>query len=246
MQNTDNSLKRKYSFLFYYTIISSTLFLAFILSSFIAKENKITADEITVKRVTVVGEDNLPRVVISNETRQHPGRADGKELPKRSRNAGIIFFNNTGEECGGISFGAKNKNNVIDHSVSMMMDNYRNDQVIVLENEEHYENGNAAINRGLVINEYPAGAAPLMELVDKLHALDSIKDAAAKETAFNTLLEKDGPKRRLFIGRSQDNDNGLFLYDSKGKPKLLLYVDKAGNPKIEVIDSTGHTKNILQ
>ncbi|NIG53972.1 hypothetical protein [Chitinophaga sp. Cy-1792] len=247
MQNTDNSLKRKYNFLFYYTIISSSLFFVFILSSFIAKENKITADEITVKRVTVVGEDGTsPRVVISNETRQHSGRMDGKDVEPRKRDAGIIFFNNEGDEVGGLSFGVEKDKNTTDHAVYMTMDNHKNDQVIFLRNIENYENGKATIDRGLEIREYPADAAPLMKFIEKIKQLDSIKDPKAREAGYAEYLEKNGARERLFIGRDANNDNGLFLYDAKGNPKMKLYVDNNGNPKIVVIDSTGKAKNIIQ
>ncbi|MFB6454838.1 hypothetical protein ACE38W_06160 [Chitinophaga sp. Hz27] len=240
-------MKRKFNFVFYYAIISTSVFLLFLLSSFVSKDKTLTADEITVKRITVVGEDGTtPRVVISNETRQHPGRIDGKDIPKRQRDAGMIFFNNQGDECGGLCFGANKEKNTLEHAVYMTMDNHRNDQVIMLQNDETYENGKQQIYRGLQINEYPAGAMPLMELVAKEKELDSIKDAKVREAALNAVLENHGPKKRLFIGRNYNNDNGLFLYDSKGNPKMKLYVDKDGNPKIEVVDASGKAKNIIQ
>ncbi|NIG53975.1 hypothetical protein [Chitinophaga sp. Cy-1792] len=245
MQNSDNSLKRKYNFLFYYTIISSSLFLVFILSSFIGKDKNLTADEITVKRITVVGEDNLPRVVISNETRQHSGRMDGKDYPKRERPAGMIFFNNQGDECGGLVYAVTKEKNSTNSGMSFTMDNYRDDQVIQILNDETYENGKAKIQRGITINEYPLGTN-IEDRNAKFKALESIADPKERDAKMEEVFEKEGPKRRLFIGRGRNNDNGLFLYDAKGKPKMKLYVDKNGNPKIEVIDSTGQTKNIIQ
>ncbi|MFB6454837.1 hypothetical protein ACE38W_06155 [Chitinophaga sp. Hz27] len=246
MQTSDASMKRKFNFVFYYAIISTSVFLLFILSSFVLKDKTLTADEITVKRIMVVGEDGTtPRVVISNETRQHSGRLDGKDMPPRQRDAGIIFFNNTGEECGGLCFGVKKEDNTLYHGVYMTMDNYRNDQVIFIQNSETYRNGEREISRGININEYPAGALPLGAAIEKLKQIDSIKDPKEKEAQFNAFIEKDGPRRRLFLGRTENNNNGLFLTDSNGHPKLDLYVDKNGNPRIDVIDSTGHRKNIL-
>ncbi|MEP7081052.1 MAG: hypothetical protein ABI784_10010, partial [Ginsengibacter sp.] len=98
----DKSLNRKINFLMTYAIISTLLFAFFALTSFDKKEKKETFDEIVVKKITVVGEDNLPRMVLSNENRQHSGRMNGKEWPKRERPSGVIFFNNQGDECGGL------------------------------------------------------------------------------------------------------------------------------------------------
>jgi hypothetical protein len=37
------------------------------------------------------------------------------------------------------------------------------------------------------------------------------------------LWNKEGSKRRFFVGRSKENNSGLFLYDENGKPKLQIY-----------------------
>ncbi len=88
----EKNLKKKINFLIAYAVIS-TLFISFLaLSSFSQKDKVEKFDEILVKKITVVGEDNLPRMVLSNETRQHSGRMNGKEWPKRERPSGIIFF----------------------------------------------------------------------------------------------------------------------------------------------------------
>ena len=53
-------------------------------------------DEISAERLNIVGNDGLHRIVISNESKQHSGRIEGKDIPHRDRPAGIIFFNNEG------------------------------------------------------------------------------------------------------------------------------------------------------
>src|SRR6478735_1207545 len=97
-----NGLKRRVNFLTAYAVVSSVVFAFMLLSSFANKEKNLTLDELTLKRMNLIGEDGNLRMVISNETRQHPGIIHGKKLPDRERPAGIIFFNNEGDECGGI------------------------------------------------------------------------------------------------------------------------------------------------
>jgi len=37
----------------------------------------------------------------------------------------------------------------------------------------------------------------------------------------------------------------LFLYDPAGKLKMKIYIDKTGDPKIEVIDNDGKIKTFV-
>ncbi|NML22011.1 hypothetical protein HHL16_14070 [Pseudoflavitalea sp. G-6-1-2] len=245
MQSADASLKRKFNFLLYYTIISSSLFLFFMLSSFNEKDKTLKLDEITVKKMSLIGEDGSLRMVISNETRQHPGRMKGIDLPKRERPSGIIFFNNQGDECGGIIAKVTPEKNATNSGMSFTMDNYHDDQVIQILNDETYENGKAEIQRGLFINEFPLGT-DVISRVAKFEEIEKIKDPKEKKEKMDELREKEGSKRRLFVGRKSNNDTGIFLYDSKGKPKMKIYVDKDGSAKIEVIDAEGKAKNIVQ
>lgn len=243
MNNKNNKTERKINFLITYAIFS-TLFISFLALSSFDKNNVEKIDEIITKKITVIGEDNLPRIVLSNENRQHPGRMDGKDFDKRERPSGIIFFNNKGDECGGIIANVNTDKNSTNSGMSFTMDNYRDDQVIQILNDETYENGQAAIQRGLTINEFPV-ATSIVSRNAKFENLEKIKDTNEREKRMNELWDKEGSKRRLFIGRNKNNDSGLFLYDSKGNPKMKIYVDNAGNPKIEIIDEDGNSKNII-
>lgn len=228
----------------YYAVISTAVCMVFLLSSFAGKDKTLTADELTVKRITVIGEDNQPRIVLSNETRQHSGRMDGKDFKQRERPAGIIFFTNRGDECGGIVAATTDKDGQVNHGMSFTMDNYRDDQVIQILNDETYEKGKAEIFRGLMVNEYPLGSN-LYEKVAQSEELAKIQDPKEREAKLAEFWAKAGAKRRLLIGRTVNSDAGLFLRDANGKPRMNIYVDKDGNPKIEVIDDKGQKKNVL-
>ena len=56
-----------------------------------------------------MGEKGDLRMVISNEHRQHPGIMNGEKLPDRERSSGIIFFNSSGDECGGLVYDGNEK-----------------------------------------------------------------------------------------------------------------------------------------
>ncbi len=245
MKESNKTMKRQINLLTGYAIVSSMLFAFFILSSFNTGANQdLELDELTVKKINLIGEDGSLRMVISNETRQHSGRMGGVDFPKRDRPAGILFYNDEGDECGGIIAKVGTENGSTISGMSFTMDNYLDDQVIQILNAETYNNGNAEIQRGLSINEFPLGTN-LVSRTAKLAELEKIEDSEERQEKMRALWNKEGSRRRLFVGRNINNDSGLFLYDINGKPKMKIYVDKNGDPKIEVIDENGNAKNII-
>ncbi len=102
----------------------------------------------------------------------------------------------------------------------------------------------SSIKRGISINEYPIGSN-LVETYDKFKQLEKIKDEKERMQKIKDLLANEGAKNRLFIGRTKENSSGLFLSGSDGKPKMMIYVDDKGNPKIETYNDKGEVKNYL-
>ncbi|MFS4467514.1 hypothetical protein [Maribacter sp. 2210JD10-5] len=43
----------------------------------------------------------------------------------------------------------------------------------------------------------------------------------------------------FFAGRLWNGNHGLFLSDKKGNGKIKLYLDKDGNPRLELSDKNG-------
>jgi hypothetical protein len=241
----DKKTERKINFLMTYAI-TSTLFISYLtFSSFAPRFDTKKFDEIEVKKITVVGEDNLPRIVLSNETRQHPGRANGKQMEKRERPAGIIFFNDQGDECGGLVYQIKSKDGKINSGMSFTMDNYKDDQVVQIVNDEYYADGKAWIERGININQYPVGSN-MVERNKKINDINAIADEKERTAKLNELWEKEGPVNRLFIGRTRGNSSGLFLAGPDGKPKMMIYVDENGEPKIQTFNNKGEMKDFIE
>ena len=241
----EKNLEKKVNFLIGYAMLS-TLLIAFLgFSSFDKKEKIETLDELVVKKITVIGENNLPRMVLSNETRQHSGRMNGKDWPKRERPSGIIFFNNDGDECGGLVFQKKEKAGKIISGMSFTMDNYKDDQVLQILNEEYYANGKSIIERGISINQFPDGTDIDVRNA-KLEALKNILDEKERRQKIRELMQNEGAVNRLFIGKTKGNSSGLFLSGPDGKPKMMIYVDEKGNPKIQTLNDKGEVKDIIE
>src|SRR5579859_3338940 len=93
-------------------------------------------EEIDVERINVVEKNGALKMVISNKERQHPGAMNGKDFPKREREAGMIFFNSQGDECGGLIYDGNSKEAGMVYSI----DKYKDDQVMQLQYMENTEN----------------------------------------------------------------------------------------------------------
>src|SRR5438094_10552353 len=109
-----------------YAAIATLACAVFCLSAFVLQTKKQKFEEIDVERINVVEKDGKLRMVISNQERQHPGIVDGKPIERygRPRPPGIIFFNKSGDECGGLIFdGDRNQG----QSLALSFDKFRQD-----------------------------------------------------------------------------------------------------------------------
>src|SRR5437867_256717 len=72
------------------------------------------------------------KMVISNGERQHPGVVDGKTL-SRTRPPGMLFFNDKGDECGGLSFSGDQKDGNSNAGALLAFDRFRQDQTVAIQ-----------------------------------------------------------------------------------------------------------------
>ena len=91
------SIRRQFLVLRAYTVVSS---LVLIVGSVAAFRQATAPKEITVERINVVDANGTLRMVISNKDRMHPGVMDGVTIDRPRPVAGMIFFNDQGDEVG--------------------------------------------------------------------------------------------------------------------------------------------------
>lgn len=228
---SNNDLTKKVNLLMIWLLVSNVA-LGFVAYKLCFQSTSV--DVLTAKRVDIVGEDGNPRIVLSNEVRQHSGRMFGKDFPKRDRPGGIIFFNNEGTESGGIISAVYDKDGRVNSGMSFTMDRMNNDQVIQILNNEMYENGEEKIQRGFLVSEFPKGAK-FFNLHNEYEEIKKIKDKKLKREKTLDLLEREGAKKRIYLGKSFNDESGLTLYDKSGKPQLKIYVDGNGDPKFKYV-----------
>jgi hypothetical protein len=190
--------------------------------------------EISVERINVVDANGTLRLVIANKDRMHPGVIDGKTLNRPRPVAGLIFFNDEGDEVGGLTYAGQLKDGRRQAEAGIMFDQLKQDQIVGIS----YREGGAGPSAGLQVWDRPD--SPLGDLIEKLNAANAIQDPDKKAAALKSVRESApaGP-RRVFVGKNSDRAATVLLADGQGKPRLVLKVDSAGAASIEFLDADG-------
>ena len=229
------SLRRELRFLRVYALTSSLILVVLCTSAFrqSAATNQ-TFGEITVGRINVADADGTLRLVISNKDRMHPGMMDGKMIDRPRPVAGLLFFNEEGDEVGGLTFTGREIDGMRRANAGIMFDQFKQDQTIGFS----YSESNGRRSAGFQVWDRPESR--LSELIEKLNAANKIEDRAEREKAIAAIRTSAPPApRRLFVGKTQDKAAVISMADASGKPRLNLTVDAAGNPRIEFLDEQG-------
>src|SRR5215468_11755850 len=107
----ETRLAREVRFLKAYAIVTTLFFGAIVFYGFRLADQKPKFEEIDVERINIVEKDGKIKLVISNKDRFPDPYIDGKFIPLRNggKTAGMIFYNDKGDECGGLSFSGDSK-----------------------------------------------------------------------------------------------------------------------------------------
>ncbi len=88
--------------------------------------------EIEVERINVVGKDGNVKMTLAGTGMIPEPVINGKKLGKRKgiSSSGIIFYNDDGDECGGLIFGSGQENGKQIAQTSISFDAFKQDQVL--------------------------------------------------------------------------------------------------------------------
>lgn len=229
-----HSIRRQLLFLRVYAIVSSLVFIVLAAAAFRQAGKPQSLGEINVERINVVDANGTLRMVIANKDRMHPGVMDGKTIDRPRPVAGMIFFNDEGDEVGGLTYTGQERGGVRAANAGIMFDQLKQDQTIGLS----YSESNGRRTAGFQVWDRPESR--LSELIEKLNTANKIADRAERDKAIAAIrtTAEPGP-RRVFVGKNADRAALVSLADAQGRPRLVLSVDPAGNPRIEFLDEAG-------
>lgn len=185
--------------------------------------------EIDVERINIVDADGKIRMVLSGKDRSHGWVFRGKEYPGRPEHAGVIFFNDDGEECGGLIFGNR--------GAGLMFDRFDQDQIIGLIYDE--EDGH--MKYGLHMWDRPDG--PIGEMMDRFGPIRDMPDGPEKSRLLSEFSRDYPSPMRVFLGREKTADKDetrMVLTDKRGRARVRALVDSDDQPKIEILDEDGN------
>jgi len=195
-------------------------------------------DEIDVQRINVVEKDGRVRLVIANADRQAVTVVGGKEiLPNRKRDAGLIFFNDEGDENGGLTYGGRTDAGVARASAGLSFDQYQQDETVTLRYSQNGKDRRA----GLTIADRPEASIAAAAALNDAKTDDERATVRQRLVAAGVLESR----QRAFVGKNADGEARLVLSDGEGKPRLALSVAKGGAAKIEFLDAGGKVVRTL-
>ena len=227
-------LRRDIRLLQAYATLSSLALVFLAVSAFRQPPGAQRLDELTVQRLNVIDGNGTLRLVLAGKDRMHPGVIDGKTIDRPRPVAGIIFFNDEGDEVGGLTITGQERDGVRRANALLAFDQLKQDQTIALA----YSEANGQRSTGLTVWDRPE--TRLSELIDKLNAAQKLADPAAREQAIQAARASAPPApRRVFVGKQADRAAAIMLADADGKPRLNLRVDASGQASIEFLDANG-------
>ncbi len=188
--------------------------------------------EIDVERINIIGADGKRQLVIANRDRLPGVVQDGKEAPDHRTMPGLIFYNEVGDECGGLIWNGKlDAKGKPSSGMHFSMDRFGGDQQLALG---HYED-HGFMETGLNVYDcWPSkDLAPLKEAYDKAPA------GPEKEALGQKLSEGAMQTKRIFVGKTRGKSSAVILADAKGRPRLMMLVTPEGQPMLQFLDEKG-------
>lgn len=214
-----------------YVGVLTVALISVFLFSFSETQNK-KFSTIDVERINIVEKDGKLKMVIANKELLPPAINNGRVLStvKGGRGPGMLFYNDAGDECGGYVFG--------DWGLHFSMDQYKQDQAVYTQ----VINGGAGEplrTAGYWVS--PQSHLMTSDVMDRqLDSISLIPEKVVRDSARKKFWAKLEKYNKAFMGKTRDDETGLFLFDKDINTRLRAYVDSAGNPKIEFLDRNGN------
>lgn len=190
--------------------------------------------EIDVERINVVTPEGKTELVIANRHRIPAPVTGGKEVKRNGpARPGIIFFNATGDEMGGLIFDGKlDAKGRPAAGIHFSMDRFGGDQQLALG---HYEQ-DGAMSSGL--NIYDRGLA--QDYAPLWTAYQAAPPGPAKEDLLRRWKEAGGEQtQRMFVGKTRGKSSAVILADAQGRAKIMMTVSPEGEPSLNFLDAEG-------
>lgn len=199
-----------------------------------------TQELIRARRIEIVNEDGRYALVLASRGRLPGPVFGGKEYPQalsggRPEATGMIFFNERGDEVGGLTYHGQRTDDGYRASGGIMFDQFEQDQVVGLQYSDNGTRRSAGLN---VWDRSPDVA--IADIIDIIEARSRATGAA--RDSINEVLRAipgmDQSAHRIYLG-SDNRTATLLLRDTRGRARIRMYVDTANVARLEFLDEAG-------
>lgn len=181
-------------FMMIYVAVSAVLFI-YVFN--IINKSEDSFGEISAKRINIIDEDGNSRIVISNQELMPNPIIAGKEYKRQVAPAGIVFYDEKGDEIGGIALSTIN-----DSGLRAIAFDYANADAIGLLTQEDLNGNN--FKAGILINDKDLSGKPGS-------SISRLK-----------LMTENG-NAGLFINGPDEKPRIRIFVDSLGKPFIQFF-----------------------
>ncbi len=214
-----------------------SLVVVFLLSGFVQRSSKQHFDEIDVERLNIVRADGKFCFVLSNGDRAPGAIIGGKEMRRSNSNnvASIVFYNEEGDESGGLITAGKVKEDGTYYGSSrLVFDRFRRDEMLAFQ---YYEDPVSSYS-GISLQDTPEMFTS--EWLEGDENIRRMPDGPAKSEALKNFRTAAGyGAQRLFVGKNRSKAVVVNLSDRKGNTRLRMLVDSLGSPRIDFLNEKG-------
>ncbi|HEX8831136.1 MAG TPA: hypothetical protein VF705_08235 [Longimicrobium sp.] len=244
--DTIHRLERQVRWLRAYALASAVMMLVMLGAAF-RGERHGRFEVIDAERINVRTPDGRMAVVIATDERLPGNIIRGKEHPSPHRGNGLLFYDNLGNEQGGLIFHGELKVTGRDSTVTaggqLSLDRFESDQVAAIRYLEDPEQGFIA---GLQVSHFPRHN--IAEWWTSRDSIDRLP-AAARDTAFRSLRRRfmrEGKWEipRVFVGE-RGRTAQMEMRDTRGRERIRLVVDSTDAARIEFLDAEGKVISTL-
>jgi hypothetical protein len=197
------------------------------------------------QKINIREKDGTLKAVLSNSAGFTAMGGQRAQQPGGVPFSGLLFYNQEGEEEGGLVYRGKAIPGGQDADVSLTFDQYRQDQNVYLHHEEHKDGLAQSIDDGLTIISRPDHTQTKEEYA-LYAAMEKLPPEQRDTLQLKSLQGGKISTRRLFVGdrrgvkdASPYDDVGVFIKNRWGRDAIKLYVDYDNKPHLEVYDQLG-------
>lgn len=223
-------------------VIASLALSAVVLTTGMKGSNNGRFETLSVERLNIIEADGTVKMLLTNTARFPTTEVvNGKVLNEdRKKRSGMLFFNEEGIEAGGFIYDGSKTERGHSAGMSLTFDKYDGDQVMQLLTVDEKRGDKRVIRSGLAFNDRPE-----FETQDRtreiMRELAQITDEAewhkkVKEYEQQGLV---GGAPRILLGKTTEQNNGLFLFAKDGSPRAMFFVDEHDEVQLQFLNSKG-------